>query len=276
MEERLQKILAQAGLGSRRACEEIITAGRVRVNDHIAVLGMKADPAKDRILVDGQPIRSARSLIYIMLNKPRGVLSAVSTNDTRPTVRDLVEIQEQIFPVGRLDVDSEGLILLTNDGELANRLTHPRYGHEKEYRVLVARRPDEKQIQTWQRGVVLPDGYKTAPAQVSFESTYGKGAWLRIILREGRKRQIRETGSLIGLPVARIIRVRLGTLHLGSLKPRQWRFLTVEEVKELKDSKPAKPKEKLEKQTKPSKRKKTGFSGKIQVNKKSSNPQNSG
>ncbi len=237
MEERLQKILAQASLGSRRACEEIIAAGRVSVNGKIAVLGTKADPSKDRILVDGQPIHLEINQVYVLLYKPRGVISAVTANDTRPTVRDLVSIPEQIFPVGRLDIDSEGLILLTNDGELANRLTHPRYGHEKEYRVLVARRPDEKQLETWQRGVVLPDGHKTAPAQVVYESTYGKGAWLRVTLREGRKRQIRETGSLIGLPVVRIIRVRLGTLRLGNLKPRQWRFLTADEVAALRGEK---------------------------------------
>lgn len=247
MEERLQKILAQANLGSRRACEEIIAAGRVRVNGHIASLGMKADPEKDRILVDGQLIQIEKKLIYVMLNKPRGVLSTVTANDNRPTVRGLVDIPEQIFPVGRLDIDSEGLILLTNDGELANRLTHPRYGHEKEYRVLVARRPDEKQLQGWQRGVVLADGHKTAPAQVVVESTHGKGAWLRVILREGRKRQIRETGSLLGLPVVRIIRVRLGRLYLGSLKPRQWRHLTPEEVSLLQGN----PENKSEKSRKP-------------------------
>jgi len=233
MEERLQKIMAKASLGSRRACEELIDSGRVSVNGRIAVLGTKADPEKDRILVDGHPIQIENKQIYVLLNKPRGVLSAVSADDNRPTVRDLVDIPEQIFPVGRLDVDSEGLILLTNDGELANRLTHPRYGHEKEYRVLVARRPDEKQLETWKRGVVLSDGHKTAPAQVLVESTHGKGAWLRVILREGRKRQIRETGSLIGLPVVKIIRVRLGTLYLGNLKPRQWRFLTPDEVAAL-------------------------------------------
>jgi 23S rRNA pseudouridine2605 synthase len=271
MKERLQKILAQAGLGSRRACEEIISAGRVSVNGHVAVLGMKADPTKDRILVDGQPIQSKRVLIYILLNKPRGVLSTVSANDPRPTVRDLVDIPEQIFPVGRLDVDSEGLILLTNDGELANRLTHPRYGHEKEYRVLVARRPDEKQLDTWQRGVVLTDGYKTAPVQVVVENTHGKGAWLRIIMREGRKRQIRETGSLIGLPVVRITRVRLGTLHLGNLKPRQWRFLTPDEVKALKMDTASKPKPKQYNQPTSPNHKQTRLTGKNRANNKSKN-----
>ena len=139
MDERLQKIMARAGIGSRRNCEAIIAAGRVTVNGKVAALGMKADPDRDRILMDGKPISSWQSHVYIALNKPRGVLSTVSTNDSRKTVCDLVQVPERIFPVGRLDFDSEGLILLTNDGDLTNYLTHPRYGHEKEYRVLVAR-----------------------------------------------------------------------------------------------------------------------------------------
>jgi 16S rRNA U516 pseudouridylate synthase RsuA-like enzyme len=130
MEERLQKILAQSGLGSRRSCEEIISAGRVTVNGQVAHLGMKADPARDRIVVDGQPLKASQPLVYVALYKPRGVLSTVAAPDPRPTVRDLVPVLETIYPVGRLDVESEGLILLTNDGELANRITHPRYGHE--------------------------------------------------------------------------------------------------------------------------------------------------
>ena len=221
MAERIQKVMARAGIGSRRTCELIIAEGRVTVNGKIAALGMKADPNKDRILVDGKPISPGQSLVYIALNKPRGVLSTSATDDYRKTVRDLVPVSERVFPVGRLDVDSEGLILLTNDGDLTNRLTHPRYGHEKEYRVLVARRPDDEQLAAWRRGVVLSDGYRTAPASVNIESNFGKGTWLRIIMREGRKRQIRETGSQIGLPVVRIIRIRIGSLRLGSLKPGQ-------------------------------------------------------
>jgi 23S rRNA pseudouridine2605 synthase len=237
MEERIQKILARAGFGSRRACEELIAAGRVRVNGQVAVLGDKADSPRDKILVDGKPVEAAEPFIYIALHKPRGVLSAVTTPDTRPTVLDLVDVPERVYPVGRLDVDSEGLILLTNDGDLANRLTHPRYGHEKEYRVLVAKRPDEEQLETWRRGVVLEDGYRTQPAEVRVESTHGKGAWLRVVLKEGRKRQIRETGSQLGLPVVKIVRVRIGSLRLGTLKPGERRYLTPEEVTELKSQK---------------------------------------
>jgi 23S rRNA pseudouridine2605 synthase len=239
MEERLQKILSKAGLGSRRASEELILAQRVVVNGRVASLGDKADPQNDRILLDGHPIPSLEAPIYIALNKPRGVLSAVSANDPRPTVRDLVDIPGHFYPVGRLDVDSEGLILLTNDGELANRMTHPRYGHEKEYRVLVARRPDQQQLETWRRGVVLEDGSRTLPAKVSLDSPSGKGTWLSVTLREGRKRQIREVGKQLGLPVVKIIRVRIGNVYLGSLKPRQWRYLTTDEVTSLKHLSPS-------------------------------------
>jgi 23S rRNA pseudouridine2605 synthase len=234
MKERLQKILARAGYGSRRSCEEIVAAGRVRVNGQIASLGDSADVATDKIQVDGHLIQSPEPPVYFALYKPRGVISAVSSPDPRPTVRSLVDVPEQIYPVGRLDVDSEGLILLTNDGDLANRLTHPRYGHEKEYRVLVARRPDEEQLNTWRRGVVLEDGYRTQPVKLTVETPAGKGIWLRVIMREGRKRQIRETGMLLGLPVVKIIRIRIGSLRLGNLKPGQWRRLTPEEVKDLK------------------------------------------
>jgi 23S rRNA pseudouridine2605 synthase len=233
MEERIQKILARAGFGSRRACEEFISAGRVSVNGKLAILGEKADPQIDRILFDGQPIKTAEEPLYIAIYKPRGVLSTVTAPDPRPTVRELVDLPGTLFPVGRLDIDSEGLVLLTNDGELANRLTHPRYGHEKEYRVLVASRPDDEQMEAWRHGVVLEDGYRTRPAVVQFEASAGKGAWLRVVLKEGRKRQIRETGSRLGLPVVKIIRVRIGSLLLGALRPRQWRILTPHEVAEL-------------------------------------------
>jgi 23S rRNA pseudouridine2605 synthase len=236
MLERLQKILAQSGYGSRRACEDFITAGRVRVNGQIAVLGQKADPAIDKITVDGKPIAAAETLTYIALYKPRNVLSTVESErgDDRQTVRELVDVPQHIHPVGRLDFESEGLVLMTNDGDLTNKLTHPRFGHEKEYRVLLARRPDEQQMEAWKRGVVLEDGYKTAPVQVRFEGAQGKGAWVRVIMGEGRKRQIRETCQQLGLPVVRILRIRIGSLRLDNLKARQWRYLTIKEVEELK------------------------------------------
>jgi 23S rRNA pseudouridine2605 synthase len=234
MEERLQKILAAAGYGSRRSCEELITAGRVTVNGQLAHLGSKADVQKDQVKLDGKPIKLPETFRYIAVYKPRGVLSTVSAPDPRPTVRDLVPLEGTLYPVGRLDVDSEGLILLTNDGQLANRLTHPRYEHEKEYRVLVARHPDQKQLTAWRHGVVLEDGYHSAPVQVEVQSNSGKGTWLRVIMKEGRKHQIRETCRQIGLPVVSIIRLRIGSLQLGNLKPNQWRHLTTAEIKALK------------------------------------------
>jgi len=237
MQERLQKILAQAGYGSRRACEEFIVSGRVRVNGKVAELGQKADPTDDHISLDGKPIPRVEKLVYIAINKPRFVLSTVEheEGDKRETVIDLVDVPERVYPVGRLDLESEGLMLLTNDGALTNLLTHPRYGHQKEYRVLLARRPDEKQLSVWRHGVVLEDGYKTAPAGVQITEAQGKGIWLRVVMGEGRKRQIREIGALLGLPVVRIVRVRIGSLRLGNLKPRAWRYLSSEEVAELKN-----------------------------------------
>ncbi len=235
MEERIQKILARAGYGSRRACEELIAAGRVRVNGLIIELGRKADSDKDRITVDGASIPKTETLVYIALYKPRGFLSTVEAPDPRPTVRDLVPVGGTLYPVGRLDVDSEGLVLMTNDGELTNRLTHPRYGHQKEYRVLVARHPDPEQLSAFRHGVVLEDGYRTAPAEVRIEALQGKGAWLNLVLKEGRKRQIREMCTQIGIPVVRIIRIRIGSLRLGGLKPREWRYLTSAEVKALQE-----------------------------------------
>jgi 23S rRNA pseudouridine2605 synthase len=239
MEERVQKILSRAGIASRRACEELIAHGRVTVNGKVISLGDKADPKKDQIALDGKPITLPEELIYIAVHKPRNVISATSSPDRRQTVRDLVPVPGHLYPVGRLDVDSEGLILLTNDGELANQLTHPKFGHEKEYKVLVARHPDQEQLSAWRRGVVLDEGYKTAPADVYVETLSGKGAWLRITLREGRKRQIRATGSQLGLPVVTIIRVRIGSLLLGSLMPGEWRHLKPAEIRSLKT--PQKP-----------------------------------
>ena len=234
MQERLQKLLAQAGYGSRRGCEEFITAGRVRVNGKVATLGQKADLSIDKVTMDGKPLAAPEKLTYIALYKPRNIISSVDDEVGRKTVRDLIPETERLYPVGRLDWDSEGLILMTNDGDLTNKLTHPRYGHKKEYKVLVARRPDPEQIQTWRRGVVLEDGYKTAPADVYVEAGAGKGAWLRVTMGEGRKQQIREIGSLLGLPVVRIVRIRIGTLLLGNLKPGEFRHLTEKEIAELK------------------------------------------
>ena len=233
MEERLQKILARAGFGSRRACEELIRQGRVAVNGQVAQLGQKADPNRDRITVDGKSVRAKRPCIYVVLHKPQGVLSDEGDGSgCLPTVRDLVPLPGHLFPVGRLDLRSEGLILLTDDGDLAYRLTHPRFGHEKEYRVLVEGEPDEATLEKWRRGVLL-DGRRTAPAKVAIARREKGSTWLRVILREGRKRQIRRVAAMLGHPVRRLIRVRIGPLRLGDLRPGQWRRLTEAEIKAL-------------------------------------------
>lgn len=234
MEERLQKILSRCGYGSRRACEELILMNRVTVNGENAELGSKADPKKDVIRIDGAVLQYTEpEKVYIMLNKPRFVLSDRDSSDPRRSVFSIVENSDGLFVVGRLDFESEGLILLTNDGDLANKLSHPRYGKEKEYQVLVARRPDDKQLKAWRHGVVLEDGEKTGPAQVQVSSLSGKGAWLRVIMKEGRKRQIREIGKTIGLPIVRLIRTRIGTLELGDLKVGEYKALSENQVKSL-------------------------------------------
>ncbi len=232
MEDRVQKLLAQAGFGSRRACEEFIQQGRVRVNGLVAELGQKADPAKDEITLDGEPLARPERLTYLLLYKPRGVVSSLEPQGDRKTVRDLVPAEERLYPVGRLDMDSEGLILLTNDGELTNKLTHPRYETEKEYRVLVADAPDEKQLNIWRRGVVL-EGKRTAPAEVEREAHTAEGTWLKVVMHEGRKHEIRDIAKTLGLWVHKLIRVRLGTLTIGSLRPGQWRPLEPKEIQQL-------------------------------------------
>jgi 23S rRNA pseudouridine2605 synthase len=232
--ERLQKLLAQAGYGSRRACEDIIADGRVAVNGHVAKLGDKADPDVDAIVVDDKRLKADSHHVYIILNKPRNVMTTNDDDFGRTTVRDLVDYDGQIYPVGRLDADSEGLVLLTNDGELANVLTHPRYEHEKEYLVFVKGQPDSKALNSWRRGVVLPeDNYRTAPAKVEVVKHEGGGTLLRVVMREGRKRQIREVARLLGYPVQYLLRVRIGPIDMGSLKPGKWRFLNPKEVQAL-------------------------------------------
>ena len=231
--ERLQKIMAAAGIASRRTCEELIRAGRVMVNGKPVSLGDKADARHDDIRVDGKPLAAAQQAVYVALHKPRGVVSSLEPQGDRQTVRDLVPGAARLFPVGRLDLDSEGLILMTNDGDLALRLTHPRYGCEKEYRVLLSRRPDDEQLNIWRRGVVLEGGVRTAPALVRVESPAGRGVWVRVVMGEGRKREIREVATRLGLHVERLQRIRIGSLLLGNLRPGEAREVTSGEVREL-------------------------------------------
>ena len=235
MEEiRLQKILSSCGYGSRRDCEKLIEARRVKVNGKVAELGQKADPSRDRIQVDQNVIHAAAVPdIYIAFYKPRRVLSDIKKIEDRKVVMDYVTIDAHLFIVGRLDYESEGLILLTNNGDVANKLTHPRYEHEKEYEVMLNHEPDQEQLKIWRRGVVIEGGYRTLPAAVDFLPGHNR-TWLRIVMKEGKKRQIREIGMAIGLPVKRIIRKRIATIHLGSLKPGEWRYLSQGEINELK------------------------------------------
>ena len=231
MEERLQKILARAGLGSRRACEELIREGRVAVNGQVAQLGQKAYLGRDRLTVDGKQVRVIRDHTYVAFYKPPGVLSDKSS-DHRPTARDMVPLPGHLFPVGRLDLHSEGLILLTSDGELTNLLTHPRYEHAKEYHVCVQGHPEDEVLKQWRQGVFL-DGRQTAPAEVAVLRRKQHRTWLRVVLREGRKRQIRRVAELLGHRVHRLIRVRIGPVRLGDLRPGEWRHLTKWELKAL-------------------------------------------
>jgi len=231
--ERLQKVLAHAGVASRRKAEELISQGRVTVNGQIVTqLGTRVDPARDEIWVDGQRIQIAARRLYVMINKPQGVLSTMEDERGRRALGDLVQAPVRLYPVGRLDVGSEGLILLTDDGELANILTHPRYQHEKEYRALVNGYPSDKTLGAWRRGVLL-DGEPTAPAQVDVIRSEKDSTLLRIVMREGRKRQIRRVAALLGHPVRELRRVRLGPLYLDRLQAGQWRYLTAKEISEL-------------------------------------------
>lgn len=234
MENRLQKILAQAGYGSRRSCEVLISEGRVSVNGKTASLGDKANPEEDQISVDGVLVSSPEKLQYLMLHKPKGVLSTVTAPDRRPTVRSLIDLPGRLYPVGRLDLNSEGLILMTNDGILTHHLTHPNFKHEKEYRLLIHPQPNEQQLNIWRKGMTLEDGSRTQPAQTWIEQKNPAGTWMRVILKEGKKRQLRRMAESTGLKVKRLIRIRIGNLRLGDLLPGEWRELTDEEIKQLK------------------------------------------
>ncbi len=234
MTERLQKILARAGYGSRRTCEEFVRQGRVCVDGHVAHLGERTDGRLRLITLDGQPVAIPSENIYIMLNKPRGVLSSSRSQGGHRTLFDYVDIDERVYPIGRLDLDSEGLIILTDDGDLTHRLTHPSFRHEKEYLVQLDQSPTGEQLQYWRDGLRLHDGSVTLPAKVWRDPQGDDARWIRIVLREGRKRQIRLSAKALGLGVIRLIRVRISTLELGELKCGKWRYLQPEEIHHLK------------------------------------------
>lgn len=246
-EERLQKLLAAAGVGSRRKCEELIAAGRVQVNGQVVTEpGTKADPRRDKILVDGKPVRLVTSHSYYKLHKPRGVLGDFGGDEyERKTVADLLpEGAARVYPVGRLDLHSEGLVLMTDDGELAHRLTHPRYEHKKVYFVLIDAEPSLAELAQLRTGIDLPDG-KTSPAEVQVvqqlpvELRLSKGptegVWLRMTLQEGKKRQIRQMTAAVGHPTLRLVRWSIGPLTLARLELGECVPLTPGEVNKLRN-----------------------------------------
>jgi pseudouridine synthase len=237
--ERLQKLLSAAGVASRRAAEDLIRQGRVSVNGvTITELGTKADAATDEIRVDGRRVRAVERVRYLLLNKPRGYVTTRRDPQRRPTVMDLLaDVREYVYPVGRLDYDSEGLVLLTNDGELAARLTHPRHEVDRTYKVTVAGVPDSKAIDQLERGVPL-DGRRTAPADVRLvhgdRDRRAKSAVLMLTIREGRNRQVRRMCEAVGHPVQRLARVGFGPLTDKGLPTGRVRDLSADEVRALK------------------------------------------
>lgn len=233
--ERLQKVMAHAGVASRRVCEELIRQGRVRVNGQsVTELGRRVDPARDRIQVDGREIRR-ESKRYFLFYKPRGVITSVSDPRGRRVVTDFFrDVDQRVYPVGRLDYDTEGLLLMTNDGALANRLTHPRHEVDKVYRARVVGHPDEEALQRLRRGIKLEDGW-TAPARVRLLEGDEQGSWLELIIHEGRNRQVRRMLEAIGHSVRKLVRTRIDFLTLAGLKPGRYRELKPAEVARLRE-----------------------------------------
>ncbi|MGI5928045.1 pseudouridine synthase [Pseudoflavonifractor sp.] len=231
MEERIQKILSAAGLASRRRAEEYLTAGRVTVNGRTAGLGEKADPERDDIRLDGKPVRPVSAHTYLMLYKPRGYVTTLSDERGRRTVAQLVSgCGARVWPVGRLDLDSEGLLLMTDDGDFTQRLIHPSHQVEKEYLVTVA--GDVDRAIPVLSGPMELDGVPLSPARISVLSREGADrARLSVVIHEGRNRQVRRMCALAGLEVKRLKRVREGRLMLGRLRPGEWRLLTAEEIR---------------------------------------------
>jgi 23S rRNA pseudouridine2605 synthase len=235
--ERLQKVLARAGFGSRRASEELIEDGRVRVNGEVAELGRRVDAGRDRVEVDGRPVGILPGLVYYLLNKPAGVVTTASDPEGRPTVLELVPPEPRVFPVGRLDLETEGLLICTNDGELAQLLAHPSHGVEKEYLAEVTGDPSPQAIRRLREGVDIGDATPTAPARVSRRAP----GVLRIVVHEGRNREVRRMCEAVGHPVRRLVRTRIGPLSDAHLAPGSWRELSLDEVRALSAGAPATP-----------------------------------
>ena len=229
---RLQKMLADCGVDSRRKCEELIRRGSVKVNGKVAVIGDKVDPYTDKVYVKGKRVTAAAKpkYRYIMLNKPRGYVTTMSDERGRKCVAELIEdIEERVYPIGRLDKDSEGMLLLTNDGEFANHIMHPKKHINKVYRVTVRPAITEEMVEKLQTGIVL-DGRKTAPAQVRVVTKQEGRVVLEIVIREGRNRQIRRMCESLGLEVARLKRIAVGTVKLGGLKQGMYRDSSADEI----------------------------------------------
>lgn len=226
--ERIQKVLAAAGVASRRKVEEMVADGRVTVNGLPARLGQRVDPERDAVEVDGNPVGLRADLVYYLLNKPPGVVTTASDPQGRPTAIDMVPEKPRVFPVGRLDADSEGLLLLTNDGGLTHRLTHPSFGVEKEYLAHVKGRPSRGALRRLREGVELEDGAAQAVAVSSPEPSV-----VRVVVHEGRNRLVRRMCDAIGHPVIRLVRTRIGPLADRKLPPGIWRELSQSEVREL-------------------------------------------
>lgn len=234
MQERLQKILSKCGIVSRRKSEDLIIEGRVTVNGKVAGIGMKADPEKDHIKVDGKLIRKFEPKVYIMLNKPDKCITSMHDPEGRPTVKDFLKgVKAKVYPVGRLDYDSEGLLLLTNDGELANAILHPKGKTPKTYLVKVKGVLDTENITKLQKGIKLDDGM-TAPAEVRKIKKTEANSWLEITIYEGRKRQIRRMLDKTGHSVLKLNRIRINGIELGDLPSGEYRYLMPEEVRRLK------------------------------------------
>jgi len=221
-------VLAAAGVASRRVCEQLILEGRVRVNGDVAEVGARVDPEVDVLEVDGALVATRADLVHYLLHKPAGVVTTAKDTHGRPTVVELVPPEPRVFPVGRLDADTEGLLLLTNDGELTHRLTHPSHGVEKEYLAEVVGTPSRGALRRLRQGVELEDGI-TAPAKAS---VLGPGL-LRLVIHEGRNRQVRRMCEAVGHPVTRLVRTRIGPVTDTRLGPGEWRSLTAEEVASL-------------------------------------------
>lgn len=234
MEERLQKLISQAGLASRRKAEQWILEGKVMLNGLPAQLGDRADLVVDQVLVDGRPLQKPEQKVTVILNKPRGYVSTLSDPEGRRLVTDLVaDVSQRLFPVGRLDFNTEGLLLLTNDGDLAHKLTHPRFHVDKTYLVKVRGAVTREIQQKLERGIDLDDG-RTSPAEVTHLRAAGMNSWFEITIHEGKNRQVRRMCEMLGLTVIRLKRIRLGVLTLGSLAAGKYRQLTAEEIKKLK------------------------------------------